>query len=103
MQALTEVAYVRQDVNGARQHGYRYCATHLGNVKRRLEAVLLNEYGKEKLSTLVKFCNTGAHTEDNQSTELLTELLLEWTPHILLKYQKPIADYYQDPPKGVNG
>lgn len=103
VQALTEVAYVRQDVKGARQRGYGYCATHLGNVKRRLEAVLLNEYGKEKLSTLVKFCNTGAHTEDSQSTELLTELLLEWTPHILLKYQKPIADYYQDPPKGVNG
>lgn len=96
VQALTEVAHVRQDVKGARERGYGYCATHMGNVKRHLEAVLLNVYGPEKLLALVSCCTAGSHLQDEHSAELVTELLLEWTPHILLRFRKPILEYYQD-------
>lgn len=96
VQALTEVAHVRQDVKGARERGYGYCATHMGNVKRHLEAVLLNVYGQEKLLALVSCCTAGSHLQDEHSAELVTELLLEWTPHILLRFRKPISEYYQD-------
>lgn len=96
VQALTEVAHVRQDVKGARERGYGYCATHMGNVKRHLEAVLLNVYGQEKLLTLVSCCTAGSHLKDEHSAEFVTELLLEWTPHILLRFRKPISEYYQD-------
>lgn len=99
VQALTEVAYVRQDVAGARKQGYGYCATHLGNVKRHLETILLNVYGEDELRALVNSCNEGCYMEKDQSTELIVELLLEWTPHILLKFKKPIAEYYQSEPE----
>lgn len=96
VQALTEVAYVRQDVKGARQRGYGYCATHLGNVKRNLEVILINVYSQEKLLALVNCCTAGSPVKDEDSAEFLTELLLEWTPHILLKLRKPISEYYSE-------
>jgi len=96
VQALTEVAYVRQDVKGARQRGYGYCATHLGNVKRNLEVILVNVYSQEKLLALVNCCTAGYPVKDEDSAEFLTELLLEWTPHILLKLRKPISEYYSE-------
>lgn len=103
VQALTEVAHVRQDVKGARQRGYGYCATHMGIIKRHLESVLLNVYGQEKLVALVSSCTAGPHLKDEHSAELLTELLLEWTPHILLRFRKPISEYYQgDVDEGID-
>lgn len=95
VQALTEVAYVRQDVKGARERGYGYCATHLGNVKRRLEANLINQYGEDDLRELVNSYNDGCCMEDERCAELMGELLIEWVPHILLRFKKPIADYYR--------
>lgn len=95
VQALTEVAYVRQDVAGAQQHGYRYCATHLGNVKRHLEVILINQYGEDDLRALVNSYNDGCCMEDERCAELMGELLIEWVPHILLRFKKPIADYYR--------
>ena len=95
VQALIEVAHVRQDVKGARERGYGYCATHMGNVKRHLEAILINQYGEDDLRALVKSYNDRCCMEDERCAELMGELLIEWVPHILLRFKKPIADYYR--------
>lgn len=95
VQALTEISYVRQDVAKMRKLDYSYCATHLGNVKRRLGAAIYTDYGEEKLSALVNSCINGHLAEDEESSELLTELILERAPHILLRIRKAISDFYR--------
>lgn len=93
--ALSAVGYVRQNVSEAKKHGFWGCGTHMSNVRKHLAMVLLHEYREEKLATLVDCCKAGCPAENEEFTELLTDLIISYTPHIHLNLGKSVADHYQ--------
>lgn len=93
--ALTAVGYVRQNISEAKKHGFWVCGTHMSNVRKYLAMVLLHEYGEEKLATLVDYSKSGCPAENEDAAELMTDLVISYTPHIHLNLGKSVADHYQ--------